>query len=174
MPIQSDPPITEDFLTVGNSVYGVTKNLGELFVKQSVPFIILRYAHLYGKDKKRHGLIGGFLSRIERGLEPELYGGKQSNDFCYIKDVAQANYLAIISSWDCWNQVYNIGTGEELTAQSAGEIICKTVEYSGKINIKKPREADAQRFVYDISKARNMLGYKPKYSFRQGLKDMFK
>src|SRR5688572_9536324 len=84
MPIKQKPPITEEFAGCGNSVYGCTKYAGELYVKQSrAPWIILRYAHLYGQEKRFHGLIGGFLSRIERGLAPTLYGGKQSNDFTY-------------------------------------------------------------------------------------------
>ena len=113
MPIKRTPPITEDFETLGNSVYGVTKNLGELYIKHfGNPYIILRYAHLYGKEKRHHGLIGGFLERINRGLAPTLYGGQQSNDFTYIKDVAEANFLAVTAPWDKWNQIYNIVTGE--------------------------------------------------------------
>mgnify|MGYP001616864499 CR=1 FL=1 len=112
MPITETPPITENFKTKGNSVYGCTKYLGEIYVKEHTPYIILRYAHLYGKEKQGHGLVGGFLERINRGLIPVLYGGKQSNDFCYIKDVVQANFLALIASWDKWNQAYNIGTVE--------------------------------------------------------------
>src|SRR3990167_1491332 len=124
MPIKQDPPITEEFQAMGNSVYGCTKYLGELYIKEcKSPWIILRYAHLYGKEKRGHGLIGGFVERIERGLAPTLYGGKQSNDFTYIKDVAEANYKAIVAPWDKWNQIYNIGNGEEISAEEAGKII---------------------------------------------------
>src|SRR5205814_7937213 len=96
MPVKNTPPITEEFPATGNSVYGVTKRLGELYLQRHrAPWIILRYAHLYGAEKRMHGLIGGFLDRINRGLAPTLYGGKQSNDFTYIRDIARANYLAI-------------------------------------------------------------------------------
>lgn len=173
MPIKKDPPITEDFTVCGNSVYGCSKTIGEFYVMQSdAPWIILRYAHLYGKEKRLHGLIGGFLERINRGLAPQLYGGKQSNDFCYIKDIAEANYLAITAPWDKWNQAYNIGTGEELTAEKAGKIVCEISGYKGKIEKHKGRTVDPERFVYDVSKAENMLKFKSTYTFRQGLKDM--
>lgn len=174
MPIQEEPPITEDFKACGNSVYGCTKYLGELYVKEHTPHIILRYAHLYGREKRMHGLIGGFLDRINRGLAPTLYGGKQSNDFTYIKDVAQANHLALTAPWDKWNQVYNIGTGEELSAEDAGKIICEYAGYKGEVEVEKGREVDPQRFVFDVSKAETMLGFKAKYDFRKGLEDMFK
>lgn len=173
MPINNEPPITEDFPAKGNSVYGCTKYMGETYVREHTPHIILRYAHLYGREKRMHGLIGGFLDRIQRGAAPVLYGGKQSNDFCYIRDVATANYLALIAPWDKWNQVYNVGTGEELSAEEAGKLVCKVAKYKGKIDIKQGREVDAQRFVYDMSKAKAMLGFEPSFTFEQGLRDMF-
>lgn len=173
MPIKQEPPITEDFRAMGNSVYGCTKYLGECYVRQHTPHIILRYAHLYGKEKRHHGLIGGFLERIERGLAPTLYGGKQSNDFTYINDVARANLLALTAPWDKWNQVYNIGTGEELTAEQAGKIVCEVVGYKGNIEKKEGREVDPQRFVYNVNKAEVMLGFKAEFGFKKGLADMF-
>lgn len=174
MPIQGmTPPITEKFPAKGNSVYGCTKYAGELYIREINPHIILRYAHLYGKEKRMHGLIGGFVERISRGLAPTLYGGKQSNDFTYIKDVAEANYLALIAPWDKWNQVYNIGTGEELTAEAAGKIICEFAGWKGKVDKKEGRIVDPDRFVYDMTKAKVMLGFEPAFKFKQGLKDMF-
>ena len=174
MPIKLEPPIREDFPIMGNSVYGCSKALADLYVQTHTPHIILRYAHLYGKEKRYHGLIGGFLSRIEHDMEPILYGGAQSNDFCYIKDIAKANLLALTASWDKWNQVYNIGTGEELSALEAGKIVCEIFDYKGKIQIKEGRTVDPSRFVFDISKAKEKLGYVPEFSFRDGLLDMKK
>lgn len=173
MPINGEPPITESFQARGNSVYGCTKYMGELCVKEHTPHIILRYAHLYGTEKRNEGLIGNFITRIERGVAPQLYGGKQSSDFTYIKDVAEANYLAITASWDKWNEVYNIGTGEEISAEKAGELICKLTGWTGGMSQTSRREVDPNRFVFDITKAREKLGFNPQYTFEQGLKEMF-
>jgi UDP-glucose 4-epimerase len=178
MPISDMPPETgihENMPGKGNSVYGCTKFMGEEYIREYCnPYIILRYAHLYGAEKRHHGLIGGFMDRINRGLAPTLYGGEQSNDFTYIKDVARFNYVALSAPWDSWNQAYNVGTGEELTAKKAGEIVCKFAGYNGKIDVVKGREVDPQRFVYDMTKSKVMLGFEPEYSFEEGLKDMFK
>jgi nucleoside-diphosphate-sugar epimerase len=174
MPIKSIPPITEEYPVVGNSVYGCTKAIGDHIVQTHNPHIILRYAHLYGAEKRYHGLIGGFLSRIEFGMEPVLYGGKQSNDFMYIKDVALINKLALEAPWDKWNQAYNAGTGEELTAEEAGQTVCEVFGYKGEIQRVEGRTVDAERFFYDMSKAEKMLGFVPQYNFRQGLQDMKK
>jgi nucleoside-diphosphate-sugar epimerase len=173
MPIKLSPPIDEEFPIMGNSVYGCSKALAEMYVNTHNPHISLRYAHLYGAEKRFHGLIGGFLSRIEHDLEPVLYGGKQSNDFTYIKDIARANMIALTASWDKWNQSYNIGTGEELTAEEAGKIICKYAGYKGEIKIEPARTVDPERFVYDMSKTNNKLGFKAEYNFDRGIKDMF-
>lgn len=175
MPIKGVPPITEEFAAVGNSEYGTDKRKGELYIqKHAHPWIILRYAHLYGKEKRYHGLIGGFLARIEKGIAPTLYGGKQSNDFTYILDVARANYLAVTAPWDKWNQIYNIGTGEELTAEQAGELVCKMAGYNGEVKKEEMRTVDPMRFVFDCSKAEKMLGFKADFTFEQGLAHMFK
>jgi len=165
--------IKENWRAVGNSVYGCTKYMGETYIRECNPHIILRYAHLYGAEKRMHGLIGGFMDRINRGLAPTLYGGKQSNDFTYIKDIAVANMLALTAPWDKWNQVYNIGTGEELTAEQAGKIICDAAGYKGDIEKKEMRTVDPERFAFDCSKAEVMLGFKAKYNFKEGLEDMF-
>lgn len=165
--------IKETWTAKGNSVYGCTKYLGECYIREVNPHIILRYAHLYGKEKRMHGLIGGFTDRIQRGLAPTLYGGKQSNDFTYIKDVARSNVLALTAPWDKWNQIYNIGTGEELSAEDAGKIICAATGWQGEIEIKEARTVDPERFAFDCTKAEVMLGFKAEYDFKRGLTDMF-
>jgi nucleoside-diphosphate-sugar epimerase len=174
MPITQEPPITEEFKVAGNSQYACSKLIGEKYIRDCNPYMILRYAHIYGTEKRGHGLVGGYWARIQRGLQPKLMGGTQSNDFCYEEDIAQANYLAITATWDKYNQIYNIGSGEELTAEKAGEIVCKVTGWEGGVEKVAGREVDAKRFIYDISKASSMLGYKPKFKFVDGITEMFK
>jgi nucleoside-diphosphate-sugar epimerase len=173
MPVEQVPPITEDFQARGNSVYGVSKYLGELMVRKiRSPWIILRYAHIYGHQKAGKGLIGAFLDRMNRGLAPVLYGGRQSNDFTYIDDIATANLKALTAPWDAWNQVYNIGTGEEITAEDAVEALSEVFDYRGPIEHLGSRAVDSQRFVYDVRKATERLGFTAEYSFKMGLEAM--
>ena len=176
MPIQEEPPITEKFGAKGNSVYGCSKYIGELWIKNEcdkVPYIILRYAHLYGEGKIGHGAIGGFIDRMNRGLAPTLYGGAQSNDFTYILDIVQANILALEAPKKAWNQEYNIGTGYELTTEEVFIQLQKFFKYDKEFERLEQRTVDANRFVYDISRARKFLGYKPQFNFEQGMKDWY-
>ena len=166
------PPFNEEIPARGNSVYGSTKAAGEFFIRESKPYIILRYGHLYGSEKRMHGAISGFLDRMQRGLAPVLYGGEQTNSFIYIKDVARANLLALTANWDCWNQIYNIGSSEELTTEHVFEQIKKMTGYKGKIEKKEMRTVDPKRFAFDVSKAERMLGFKATYSFEEGLDHM--
>src|SRR3990167_4829832 len=173
MPILETPPLTEKFRGCGNSNYGCTKFQGEEYIRKFAhPWIILRYSHLFGAEKRYHGLIGGFLARIEKGVKPSLYGGKQSNDFLYVKDVARANLLALTAPWDKWGQVYNIGTGKELTAEEAGKMICDVFGYKGKVEKHAQRTVDPNRFVFDTTKADKMLGFKAQWKFKDALVDM--
>ena len=173
MPLDEFEPPYKEFLPArGNSVYGCSKALGECIVRQHTPHIILRYAHLYGAEKRHHGLIGGFLDRIGRGLQPRLFGGRQSNDFVYIKDVARINYLALASSWDRWNQTFNVGSGQELSTEQAGEIICRVAGYTGAIERLPARTVDPGRFIFDTGKAAEWLGFEAEFDFESGLADM--
>lgn len=173
MPVQQeDKMLTEESRAVGNSVYGCTKYVSETYVRKHNPHIILRYAHLLGAEKRYHGLIGGILSRVERGMAPIIFGGAQSNDFTYVKDIAEANLKALIAPWDAWNETYNIGTGEELTADEAAKIVCEVFNYKGDIEHKPMRTVDPLRFWFDVSKAKNRLGFSAKFSFREALLDM--
>lgn len=175
MPLNEfEPPFDETIRARGNSVYGCTKASGEFYIKDCNPHIILRYGHLYGKEKRMHGAISGFIDRMQRGLAPELYGGKQTNSFIYIKDIARANMLALTAPWDCWNQIYNIGSKEELTTEHVFDAIKRLTKYKGKITKKEQRTVDPSRFAFDVSKAERMLKFKPFYNFESGLTDMLK
>ena len=173
MPIEKEPPIKEDFQIRGNSVYGCSKAMGEFIIKNWKPnYIILRYAHLYGQGKIGHGAVGGFIDRMNRGLAPKLYGGKQSNDFTYIKDIVQANILALESPK--LNESYNIGTGEELTTEEVFNIMKEHFGYNKEFKRLPLRTVDPLRFVYDISKAKRLLKYNPQFTFKKGLNDWLK
>lgn len=175
MPLDSyDAPFDEKIPARGNSVYGCSKAIAESYIQEVTPHIILRYSHLYGKDKRMHGLIGGYLDRINRGLKPVLHGGLQTNDFCYIEDIARANVLALTAPWDCWNNIFNIGRGDELSAEEAGKIVCEAFGYEGTIDKTEGRTVDPSRFVFSVKKAEAMLKFKAKYSFREGLAHMLK
>lgn len=173
MPIKGEMPIREDYPVAGNSIYGCSKVIAEKYVQNlTTPWMILRYGHLYGAEKVGHGLIGGYLDAIKAGRNPKLFGGEQTNDFMYIHDVAEANVCALETfpgHGECWNQIYNIGTGVELSAREAGEAVCSVFGYAGPVDIVPQRSVDPDRFVLNCEKAARLLGFRAIYDFRNGL-----
>ena len=181
MPLWVNPIRENNVELQGNSHYGFSKAAAEKLFwlpQYTTPYVILRYGHLYGEGKVGHGAVNAFLERMQRGLKPVIFGGAQSNEFCYIKDIVQANILAIET--ENVNEVYNIGYGKDYTIQQVYEIMNKVLVETGKI--KEPIEAeygparnvDAPFFAYDISRAKRLLGYKPVWDLEDGITDMIK
>jgi UDP-glucose 4-epimerase len=171
MPLRSPMPITEDYPVGGNSIYGCSKAIAEKYVQRmKTPWMILRYGHLYGAEKRGHGLIGGFLDAIQAGRNPKLFGGNQTNDFMYIDDVARANLYALEPpTREAWKQAYNIGTGVEISAVDAGAEVCRVFRYLGAVDVVDQRSVDPNRFVLDCQKAKRLLGFEAQYAFGDGL-----
>jgi UDP-glucose 4-epimerase len=167
-------PIREDAAREPTSVYGLTKKQAEdwiFFYGNRLPYIILRYAYVYGKGKD-WGAVGAFLQRIKEGRQPAVYGGKQTNDFIYIRDIVQANLLALET--DRTRQVYNIGTGRATSIKDVCELCLKAAATDLKMKIEPAREFDFPVFVYDISKAQTLLGFDPKWNISDGVEDILK
>lgn len=167
-------PIREDAPREPRSIYGLSKKQAEDWVflfGEKLPYIILRYGYVYGAGKD-WGAIGNFIKRIRRNQSPIIFGGKQTNDFVYVKDVVQANLLALESEYT--NQVYNIGTGVAVSIRQACELCLKAMQSNLKIKVEPPRPFDIPMFVYDITRARLLLGYEPKWKLADGIKDMIR
>lgn len=151
------------------SLYGLTKKIAEdliFFHGVELPFIILRYGYIYGKGKD-WGAIGAFLKSIQEGTPPTVYGGRQTIDFICVEDVVQANLLALESPH--LNQAYNIGSGVPVSIMEVCGACIKAMGADTKPVIKPMREFDFGAFVYDISKAKSMLGFEPRYELEEGI-----
>lgn len=172
-------PVTEDAVRNPSSIYGLTKKQAEDWIFQygkkkrdthaELPYIILRYPYIYGVGKD-WGAIGAFIKRIKNDQPPIIFGGNQTNDFVYIKDVVTATLLALESPH--LNQVYNIGSGQEITIETTAQLCLEMLDSKLQIEYHKTRSFDPTRFIYDSSHAQKLLGFKAKWNLKDGLKDM--
>jgi len=167
-------PLREDGPRGQVNIYGSTKKMAEdwifYFAKQyRLPFVILRYGYVYGRGKW-HGAIGSFISLLREGNAPTIYGGEQINDFTYVKDIVQANLLALET--DKTFQAFNIGSGRARSIRDSYDLCRKYLNINTEPKILPPRDVDYPIFVYDITKARVLLGYEPRWSLEDGIKDM--
>ncbi|UCE28902.1 MAG: NAD-dependent epimerase/dehydratase family protein [Candidatus Bathyarchaeota archaeon] len=167
-------PIREDAKREPGSIYGLTKKHAEDWIflyGESLPYVILRYGYVYGKDKD-WGAVGAFLKRLREGERPVIFGGMQTNDFIYIKDIVQANLLALET--EHVRQAYNVGSGRAISIKDVCEACIAAVKTNLTMEIKPARIFDFPVFVYDISKAQTLLNFEPKWNLSRGIEDILK
>jgi UDP-glucose 4-epimerase len=104
--------------------------------------------------------------------QPVIYGdGEQARDFVYVKDVVDANMLAMEK--DCAGAIFNIASGSSVKINDLFKILQKT---TGKNEIQPeysvPKKCEIRESCGDISKAKSVLGFKPMVSIEEGLKKL--
>ncbi|MHA1492109.1 MAG: GDP-mannose 4,6-dehydratase, partial [Promethearchaeota archaeon] len=111
---------------------------------------------------------------IIRNEDLTIFGdGTNSRDFTYIKDVIQANLLGAKN--DVSGEIFNIGAGSPISLTELAKLILKiTNKENLKIIYTEPRPGDIIDSYANISKAKRLLKYEPKYNQEQGLKEYFR
>ncbi len=172
-------PKREDMHVKPNSPYGNSKLMNEVMAKKyhddhGLEAVCLRYFNVYGPRQNPEsgysGVISKFIGWMADGKSPLIYGdGKQTRDFIYVEDVVHANMLAMKNrKIKC--DIFNIATGKETSLNEIVETLNGILGTNLKANYDEERMGDIRRSVADISKARKILGFKPKYSLKAGLK----
>lgn len=167
------PPIDESCPTCPNTYYGYSKLVSEHILemhKKTMPYIALRYGYIYGRGDK--GAINIFVNKLNNNEAPTIFWGKQSVEQVYVKDIAQANVKALHSS--NMNQIYNIGTGAAMPIRAVYDMCATLLNKDIEPEIKPLRSWDPPSFWYNINKAVRELGYSPKWTLSEGIKDMLK
>ncbi len=164
-----------DTLSVyGNAKLKSTLFLLSLFKKQSFPSTILRLYLVYGPNQDNNRLIPYVISNSLKGKKFNCSPGNQFRDFTYIKDVITAIYKTIKSKKSN-GEVINIGFGRPIKIKDA---IQKIVKYVGKgepiFSKLKIRNDEPLTLYPNINKAKKILNWSPKISFRKGIKKTIK
>ncbi len=181
-------PKVED--RIGNSLspYATSKLINELYADvfarvYECKWVGLRYFNVFGKRQDPKGAYAAVIPRWIDSLlnfhKPVINGdGETSRDFCYIKDVVQANILAALSdSGDSANKAYNVAVGDRTTLNELmGLIKASLVRHIPEVAAIDPeygpfRKGDVRHSLADISRARDLLGYSPKYNVGGGIEE---
>ncbi|MEA5110508.1 UDP-N-acetylglucosamine 4-epimerase [bioreactor metagenome] len=180
-------PKKEDVIGKPLSPYAITKYVNELYAGvfadlYGMQTIGLRYFNVFGKRQDPDGayaaVIPKFIKQLVKGDSPVINGdGSQSRDFTYIDNVVQINLLALLTDNPAaLNTVYNVAYGESTTLNELfGQLSLLLQELglpAGEIRplYGPPRAGDVQHSLASIEKARELLGYNPKYNLSEGLK----
>lgn len=169
-------PTPEDTPLNPVSPYGLTKWVGEQYLKLfhqnwGVPYTIFRYASAYGPRQRPEGeagVVAIFSGKMVRGETPEIFNdGTSTRDFVYVKDLVRANVMVLEKPL---NDVVNLSTAKEA---SVNELFAAIKETLGvKLEPVYGRKTiEQKRSCLDWSKAKKLLGWSPKYSLAEGLKE---
>jgi nucleoside-diphosphate-sugar epimerase len=167
----SEMPMRESSLTAPYSPYGVTKlsaeQLCELYRHNfGLKSASLRYFTVYGPRQRPDMGFHRFIAAISRGEPIPVYGdGEQTRDFTFVTDIVQANILAMKEGAD---GVFNIGGGSRVTLN---QVLATLGAVIGQFQIERqPSQAGDVRHTWaDTTRAREILGYAPAVSLREGL-----
>lgn len=181
-------PKVEDVIGKPLSPYAITKYVDELYADvfartYGTEYMGLRYFNVFGRRQDPHGayaaVIPLFVKKFMNHEAPNINGdGEYSRDFTYIDNVIQMNMLAMTTTNpEAVNQIYNTAFGERTTLnQLVGYLReflgAKDAEILGIEPTYGPNRAgDIPHSLACIDKAKNLMGYAPKYSMRDGLKE---
>jgi UDP-N-acetylglucosamine 4-epimerase len=181
-------PKVEEVIGRPLSPYAITKYVNELYADvfsrmYGIEIIGLRYFNVFGRRQDPNGayaaVIPLFVKQLINHQSPIINGdGEYSRDFTYIDNVVQMNLLALSASKpEAVNTVYNTAFGERTTLNQLAfwlkDLLC---EFDPEIRnvevIHGPnRPGDIPHSLASIDKAHKLLGYNPKYNFKDGLRE---
>lgn len=175
-----EPPHKEDMGEEPTNLYTASKMSRELYAnvysrKGEIETTGLRYFSVFGPHERAKGnfanVISQFLWKLMEAEQPVIYGdGTQTRDFTFVKDIARANIKAAERREELDGKYFNIGTGEEHSFNDVVEELENILETDiGAERIDNPIDNYVARTKADYSRAKEVLGWEPKYSFREGL-----
>ena len=162
------------------SPYAVSKRADEEWAKQytkhyGLDTYGLRYFNVFGRRQDPNGayaaVIPKFIKQLLDGETTTINGdGKQSRDFTYIENVIEANLKACLAPSEAAGEAFNVAYGgrEYLLDMYYG--LTEALGLDIEPNFGPDRPGDIKHSNADISKAKEMLGYSPDWSFERGIK----
>lgn len=169
-------PIRESDTLVPNNPYALTKRLAEQLCEfaaqyQGVTATALRIFNVFGPGQRPEFLIPKILQQVKDGREIRLLDLTPRRDYIYLSDVVDAFIKAAEVSEGF--QVLNVGSG---TSLSVAEIVDKIQAVAGTSlpvvsdSVERPQEIN--NVQADISLAKQVLGWRPQWSFEAGVEKM--
>ncbi len=168
-------PADEDHPTRPLSPYGITKLTTEKYLfyykeVYGIDSVTLRYANIYGPRQNPHGeagVVAIFASRLIGGEQPVINGsGKQTRDYTFVGDVAQANVLALSYPG---TDVFNVGTGVEHDVNYLFRQLAKTLHPDCPEKHGEAKAGEQQRSVITSEKLFRTFGWRPMVPLDEGL-----
>jgi UDP-glucose 4-epimerase len=170
-------PATEAYPILPESPYGITKAVGEDYLRfyklqHGLDYSVLRYSNVFGPRQLPHGeagVVAIFAQRLLKGEPCTIFGdGSIIRDYVYVGDVARASLLLLKKGG---GQAYNIGTNRPTTVKQLFASIAKAVGVPAAPKYGPKRDGDVQANYLSYAKAKKELGWEPKVSLDKGIRN---
>ena len=169
-------PVPESATLVAKNPYALSKKLAEeaceFFADRfAIPVTILRLFNIYGPGQPNAFLVPTIASQLKAATEVRVKDLAPRRDYVYVRDVVEAMVKAVDARRGY--QVFNVGSG---TSHSVADVIQAMQEIWGTAlpvrsdGLRRPDEV--METVADITRAERELGWKPRFTLRQGLEDL--
>jgi UDP-glucuronate 4-epimerase len=171
-------PFSEDDVPKPISPYGASKRSAELLCHvysslYSIPITCLRFFTVYGPRQRPDMAIYKFTKLIDQGKEVQIYGdGTSKRDYTYIDDIVSGIINTLEREFSF--EVFNLGSSKTVELKELISLIEKELGKKAKIRKLPAQPGDMPITCADISKARKLLNYNPRFSFEEGIKTFIK
>ncbi len=170
-------PKVETMAETPLSPYGVSTIAAEhqcrvFFNTYGLQTVVLRAFNLYGPDQDQTGpaaVVAKFITTLSEGKAPVISGdGKQSRDFVHVSDLIEAIKAACIAP-KAEGELFNVATGSRITINGLVNMINNILGREIQPKYEEAHPGDIRHSLADITKAQEMLGYRPRVSIMDGL-----
>jgi dTDP-L-rhamnose 4-epimerase len=180
---KTEPRAVEEAVRLApNSVYAVSKRDQEELCLATgrayrIPTVALRFFNVYGPrqslDNPYTGLAAIFQSRIKNNSPPVVFeDGLQSRDFVSVHDIVQALLLSADHDGADYEAI-NVGSGTPTTVLDVARVLINLYESNVQPLVEhKFRAGDVRQCYADISKIHHLLGYSPRVTFENGMREL--
>ncbi len=160
------------------SPYAASKRAGELLGHTyshlyGMTVLCLRFFTVYGPRQRPDLAIHKFARLMEAGQEVPVFGdGSSRRDYTYIDDILQGveGALEWVDRTDGAFDIVNLGESRTVELREMVEVLAQELGVEPRIRWLPPQPGDVEQTFADVSKARSLLGYDPKWEFKDGIR----
>jgi UDP-glucose 4-epimerase len=180
------PPSAETIAKDPESPYAISKLSVEHYLAyygrvHGMTTVALRFANVYGPRQDPHGeagVVAIFCGRILEQRPLTVFGdGRQTRDYVYVRDAAQAAVLAATAPLPPAERLdaraFNIGTGVGTSVVDLAQSLLRVAGTTVPIEFAPRRAGEQEHSVLDVRKAREQLGWTPSVDLETGLRESF-
>jgi len=174
---EDDLAFTENSPLKPNSPYAASKTAADLLCRSfyetyQYPISITRCSNNYGPNQHNEKLIPKLIENIREGNKVPIYGdGKNIRDWIHVQDHCEAIDVVLHKGKD--GEVYNIGGEcEKRNIEIVDDLLLNFEQGYDLVEYVEDRKGHDWRYAMDISKIKQKLGWLPRITFREGMKEL--